>query len=131
MSFLDYAPAPESTAILNLQKSYGLFIGGEFVDGRGSSFATISPSTEKAITTVAEATDADIDKAVGAARKAYDKTWSRMSGSERGKYLFRIARILQERSRELAVAESHEVDHSASTRGVASLSSLGSRRHAR
>ncbi len=87
MSFLDYAPAPESTAILNLQKSYGLFIGGEFVDGHGSSFATISPSTEKAITSVAEATEADIDKAVAAARKAYDKTWSRMSGSERGKYL--------------------------------------------
>ncbi|MGA0210640.1 MAG: aldehyde dehydrogenase family protein [Pontimonas sp.] len=106
MSFLDYAPDPESTAIKTLQKSYGLFIGGEFVDGHGSSFATISPSTEKAITTVAEATEADIDRAVAAARKAYDKTWSRMSGSERGKYLFRIARILQERSRELAVAES-------------------------
>jgi aldehyde dehydrogenase (NAD+) len=105
MGFLDYAPAPESTSVLNLQKDYGLFIGGEFVDGHGSAFATVSPSTEEVIATVAEATEADVDKAVAAARKAYDKTWSRMSGSERGKYLFRIARILQERARELAVAE--------------------------
>ncbi len=105
MSFLDYAPAPESTAVLNLKKSYGLFIGGEFVDGSGSAFPTVSPSTEEIITTVAEANEADVDRAVAAARKAYDKTWSRMSGSERGKYLFRIARILQERARELAVAE--------------------------
>ncbi len=105
MGFLDYAPAPESTSVLNLQKDYGLFIGGEFVEGHGSAFATVSPSTEEVIATVAEATEADVDKAVAAARKAYDKTWSRMSGSERGKYLFRIARILQERARELAVAE--------------------------
>ena len=105
MSFLDYAPAPESTAVLNLKKSYGLFIGGEFVDGSGSAFPTVSPSTEEVITTVAEANQADVDRAVAAARKAYDKTWSRMSGGERGKYLFRIARILQERARELAVAE--------------------------
>jgi acyl-CoA reductase-like NAD-dependent aldehyde dehydrogenase len=106
MTFLDYAPAPESTSILNLKPSYGLFIGGEFVDGGGSSFASISPSTEKTITTVAEATEADVDRAVKAARAAYDTTWSKMSGSERGKYLFRIARIIQERTRELAVAES-------------------------
>ncbi len=105
MSFLDYAPAPESTAVLNLKKSYGLFIGGEFVDGSGSAFPTVSPSTEEVITTVAEANQAEVDRAVAAARKAYDKTWSRMSGGERGKYLFRIARILQERARELAVAE--------------------------
>ena len=104
MSFLDYAPAPESTAVLNLKKSYGLFIGGEFVDGSGSAFPTVSPSTEEVITTVAEANQADVDRAVAAARKAYDKTWSRMSGGERGKYLFRLARILQERARELAVA---------------------------
>ena len=105
MGFLDYAPAPESTSVLDLQKNYGLFIGGEFVDGHGSAFATVSPSTEEVIATVAEATEVDVDRAVAAARKAYDKTWSRMSGSERGKYLFRIARILQERARELAVAE--------------------------
>ena len=106
MSFLDYAPAPESTSILKLRDSYGLFIGGEFVDGGGSSFATISPSTEKKIAMVAEATESDVDLAVRTARKAYTSVWSKMSGSERGKYLFRIARIIQERSRELAVAES-------------------------
>jgi acyl-CoA reductase-like NAD-dependent aldehyde dehydrogenase len=105
MTFLDYAPAPESTSILNLKPSYGLFIGGKFVDSSGSSFDTISPSTEKKITTVSQATAADVDRAVKAARVAYDKTWSKMSGSERGKYLFRIARIIQERSRELAIAE--------------------------
>jgi len=102
---LDYAPAPESTSILNLKPSYGLFIGGKFVDSSGSTFDTISPSTEKKITTVSQATEDDVDRAVKAARAAYDKTWSKMSGSERGKYLFRIARIIQERSRELAVAE--------------------------
>lgn len=106
MTFLDYAPAPESTSILNLKKSYGLFIGGEFVDGHGGSFATVSPSTEKTITQVATATEADVDAAVRAARKAFSGIWSKMPGSERAKYLFRIARIIQERSRELAVAES-------------------------
>lgn len=105
MTFLDYAPAPESTGILSLRDSYGLFIGGEFVDGRGESFATISPSTEKKITTVAGANDADVDAAVRAARKAHTQVWSKMPGKERAKYLFRIARIIQERSRELAVAE--------------------------
>ena len=105
MTFLDYAPAPESTSILNLKPSYGLFIGGKFVDSSGSTFDTISPSTEKKITTVSHATEDDVDRAVKAARAAYDKTWSKMSGSERGKYLFRVARIIQERSRELAVAE--------------------------
>ncbi|MBG6239760.1 acyl-CoA reductase-like NAD-dependent aldehyde dehydrogenase [Mycetocola sp. CAN_C7] len=106
MSFLNYAPAPESTAILNLKSEYGLFINGEFVDGHGTPFSTISPANEKTITTIASANDEDVDRAVAAARKAYDKTWSRMSGSDRGKYLFRIARLVQERARELAVAES-------------------------
>jgi acyl-CoA reductase-like NAD-dependent aldehyde dehydrogenase len=105
MTFLDYAKAPESTKILSLRDSYGLFIGGEFVDGHGSSFATISPATEETITHVAEATAHDVDLAVHSARSAYAKTWSKLSGSERGKYLFRIARLIQERSRELAVAE--------------------------
>ena len=106
MSFLDYAPAPESTAILNLKSDYGLFINGEFVDGHGTPFSTISPATEKKIATIASANDEDVDRAVAAARKGYDTTWSRMSGSDRGKYLFRIARLVQERARELAVAES-------------------------
>ena len=106
MSFLDYAPAPESTSILNLQRSYGLFINGEFVAGTGGSMTTISPSTEKAIAEIALASAKDVDKAVTAARRAYDTVWSRMSGADRGKYLFRIARLIQERARELAVAES-------------------------
>jgi len=106
MSFLDYAPAPESTAILNLRENYGLFIGGEFVEGHGTPFSTISPATEKHIAQIANADASDVDAAVAAARRAYDRTWSRMSGSDRGKYLFRIARLVQERARELAVAES-------------------------
>jgi aldehyde dehydrogenase (NAD+) len=105
-SFLDYAPAPESTAILNLKSEYGLFINGEFVDGHGQSFTTISPSTEKTIATIAAADASDVDAAVKAARRAFDRSWSTISGRERGKYLFRIARLLQERAREFAVAES-------------------------
>ena len=105
MSFLEYAPAPESTSILNLQKSYGLFINGEWVDGGDTSYTTISPSTEKPIAEIAHASAKDVDRAVAAARAAYDTVWSRMSGADRGKYLFRIARLIQERARELAVAE--------------------------
>ncbi len=106
MNFLDYAAAPESTALLRLRPSYGLFIDGEFVDGSGAPFATINPATEKAIAEIAHADASDVDRAVAAARRAYEKTWSRMSGADRGKYLFRIARLVQERARELAVAES-------------------------
>jgi len=106
MSFLDYAPAPESTAILDLKPEYGLFIGGEFVAAGGEPFTTISPATEKPIARIAHADSSDVDRAVAAARKAYDKTWSKLSGRDRGKYLFRIARLVQERARELAVAES-------------------------
>ncbi len=106
MTFLEYAPAPESRAILKLRKTYGLFIDGEFVDGHGDPFATISPANEEHIATIASANDADVETAVKAARRAYDRTWSTMSGSERGRYLFRIARLVQERTRELAVAES-------------------------
>ncbi len=106
MSFLNYAPAPESTSILHLQTSYGLFINGAFVPGHGTPFASISPATEQHIAEIATASPADVDAAVTSARKAYDKTWSKLSGSDRGKYLFRIARLVQERARELAVAES-------------------------
>jgi aldehyde dehydrogenase (NAD+) len=106
MSFLEYAPAPESRAILSLRDDYGLFIDGEFVDGRGTPFQTISPASEEKIAMIANANEADVADAVAAARRAYDRTWSKMSGRDRGKYLFRIARLVQERSRELAVAES-------------------------
>ena len=103
---LDYAPAPESRAIVDLRTSYGLFIGGEFVESTaGRAFKTISPSSEEVLAEVAEADAGDVDRAVKAARTAF-RSWSRMSGAERGKYLFRIARIMQERSRELAVLES-------------------------
>ncbi|GAB3608752.1 aldehyde dehydrogenase family protein [Humibacter ginsengiterrae] len=106
MTFLEYAPAPESRAILDLKPTYGLFIDGEFVDGHGDAFRTISPATEETIAEIASGDEHDIDLAVKAARRAYEKVWSRMSGADRGKYLFRIARIVQERARELAVAES-------------------------
>ena len=105
MATFDYAPAPESRAVVDLQPSYGLFIGGEFVDGSGEAFKTINPATEQALAEVAEATTDDVDRAVKAARAAYRGVWGRMSGADRGKYLFRIARIMQERSRELAVLE--------------------------
>ncbi len=106
MGFLDYAPAPESASILSLRPEYGLFVDGEFVDGHGEPFVTISPATEERIAQVARADERDVDAAVAAARRAYERTWSRMSGTDRGKYLFRIARLVQERARELAVAES-------------------------
>ena len=103
----DYAPAPESRAIVDLQPTYGLFIGGEFVDSLdGGSFKTVSPATEEVLAEVTEAGPEDVERAVAAARKAYDEVWSPMPARERGKYLFRIARIIQERSRELAVLES-------------------------
>jgi aldehyde dehydrogenase (NAD+) len=102
----EYAPAPESRSIVDIKPSYGLFIDGSFVDGHGKSFKTISPATEEVLAEVAEADEADVDAAVRAARRAYDRVWSRMPGRERAKYLYRIARIIQERSRELAVLES-------------------------
>jgi aldehyde dehydrogenase (NAD+) len=103
----EYAPAPESRAIVDLRPSYGLFVAGEFTDPSGGrSFKTISPATEEVLAEVAEAGEEDVDRAVNAARRAYEKVWSTMPGRERAKYLFRIARIVQERSRELAVLES-------------------------
>lgn len=101
----EYAPAPESRSVVDLQPSYGLFVDGEFVDGGGSSFKTVNPATEEVLAEVAEADASDVDRAVAVARRAYQRVWSRMPGSERGKYLFRIARLMQERSRELAVLE--------------------------
>ncbi len=105
MSF-DYAPAPESRTIVDLRSSYGLFIDGEFVDGTGPTFKSVSPANEEVLAEVSEASAADVDRAVRAARRAYSRVWAQMPGAERAKYLFRIARIVQERSRELAVLES-------------------------
>ena len=104
--FFEYAPAPESRSIVDIKASYGLFIDGEFVDGHGKSFKTISPSTEEVLAEIAEADESDVDLAVKAARRAHTRVWGRMPGSERAKYLYRIARIIQERGRELAVLES-------------------------
>jgi aldehyde dehydrogenase (NAD+) len=102
-----YQPAPESTDHIRLEKKYGHFINGEFVAPSGGKyFTTYSPSTEKPLAEVAKGDAKDMDKAVKAARNAYNKVWKKMEPSERGKYLFRIARMIQERARELAVIES-------------------------
>jgi aldehyde dehydrogenase (NAD+) len=100
----EYSPAPESRSIVTLRDSYGLFIGGSFVSG-SSAFKTISPATEEVLAEVTQAGPEDVDRAVAAARQAYERVWSVMPGRERGKYLFRIARLLAERARELAVLE--------------------------
>ena len=103
----EYAPAPESRSLVSIRSSYGLFIDGEFVAPTdGHTFKTVDPATEEVLAEVSEAGSNDVDRAVAAARRAYDDTWSRMKPSTRGKYLYRIARLLQERSRELAVLES-------------------------
>src|SRR3954452_11588953 len=103
----EYAPAPESRAVVDIRSSYGLFADGKFVDGVGGrTFKTINPATEEVLAEVTDASEEDVDLAVRAARRAYTRVWSRMPGRERAKYLFRIARIMQERSRELAVLES-------------------------
>ncbi len=102
----EYAPAPESRDVVRIREHYGLFIDGRERDASdGGTFTTIDPSTEDTLATVAKATTADIDRAVAAAKRAQRRTWGAMSGRERAKYLFRIARIMQERSRELAVLE--------------------------
>src|SRR5215469_14063245 len=103
----EYAPAPESQDIVTIAPEYGLFINGEFRPAAaGRTFLTIDPATGEPLATVAEAGPADIDHAVAAARAAYENAWGPMPGSERAKYLFRIARVLQERAREFAVLES-------------------------
>jgi aldehyde dehydrogenase (NAD+) len=90
----EYAPAPESKSIVRIQKEYGHFINGKFVKGK-KHFATINPATEEVLSHVANGDKLDIDKAVQAAQVAYTKVWSKLSGAERGKYLYRIARILR------------------------------------
>jgi len=103
----EYAPAPESTAIASISSDYGLFINGKFQAPHSKKkFESINPATEETLAKIAFADEVDVDKAVKAARTAYTKVWSKLSGKERAKYLFRIARLLQERSREFAVVES-------------------------
>ncbi|MEV7040224.1 aldehyde dehydrogenase family protein [Amycolatopsis sp. NPDC051061] len=106
MPVFEYAPAPESRAIANLKDHYKPFVDGAFVDGSGEPLKTINPATEEVLAEVGTASKSDVDIAVKAARKAFTNVWSKMPGTERAKYLFRIARLIQERSRELAVLES-------------------------
>ena len=106
MEKFEYAPAPESAALVDIKSQYGLFINGKFVAPKGGkTFTTINPATEEVLAKISYAELADVNLAVTAARNAFTKTWSKMPPAERGKYLFRIARILQERSREFAVLE--------------------------
>ena len=102
----EYAPSIQSSEMVSIADKYGLFIGGDFVDPLdGETFATINPATEEHIATVSAAGPADIDAAVKAARGAYENVWGQMRPAERAKYLYRIARLLQERTREFAVLE--------------------------
>jgi len=102
-----YSPAPQSSAEVKLRKRYDMFIDGEFRPAEsGEFFESINPATEEKLTEVPQAGADDVERAVAAARQAYTGTWSRMAAAERGKFLFRIARMIQERSRELAVMES-------------------------
>ncbi|WP_216699398.1 aldehyde dehydrogenase family protein [Actinotalea ferrariae] len=106
MSIFEYAPAPESRAVVDIASSYGLFIDGEFADAAdGAVLKTVNPATEEVLAEIAVGGETDVDRAVRAARRAQEKVWGPMPGSERAKYLFRIARLLAERSREFAVLE--------------------------
>lgn len=103
----NYSASPESTSHINLKKKYDLYIDGKFVKpSTGNYFKTYNPATEEVLAEVAYGNEQDIDKAVKAARKAYTEVWSKMPGKERAKYIYRIARLMQERAREFAVIES-------------------------
>jgi len=102
-----YAPAPEASDYVKIRPRYELFINGKFVAPRSAKyFDSINPATEEKLTEIAEANAQDVDLAVKAARRAYTNVWSKMPGRERGKYLYRIARLIQQKARELAVLES-------------------------
>jgi aldehyde dehydrogenase (NAD+) len=101
----EYASAPESRDVVTLRERYGLFVGGEWLEPT-ETYSTIDPSSEEPLAEVGQATEQEVAQAVGAARDAFENGWSALPGSERAKYLFRIARVLQERSREFAVLES-------------------------
>lgn len=101
-----YSPSPESTAHIQLKERYDLYINGKWVKpSSGKYFPTTNPATEEVLAEVAHANEKDVDLAVAAARKAYTEVWSKLSGAERAKYIYRIARMMQERAREFAVIE--------------------------
>ncbi|MCH7764660.1 MAG: aldehyde dehydrogenase family protein, partial [Candidatus Marinimicrobia bacterium] len=101
-----YSPAPESTDHIRINQQVDLFINGEFIPSEKEKyFETINPANEKKLADVAEADKTDVSKAVSAARKAYENVWSKMDPAERGKYIYRIARLIQERAREFAIIE--------------------------
>jgi aldehyde dehydrogenase (NAD+) len=101
-----YSPSLESTDHIKIESRYNLFIGGQFVQPHSKRwFETINPATEDTLAEIAEADEVDVDRAVKEARRAYEKVWRKMSAAERGKYIFRIARLIQEKSRALAVVE--------------------------
>src|SRR5215467_9658014 len=103
----EYAPAPESRDIVTIRGEYGLFIDGDFTAPlSGEHFTTLNPATEEPLASVAQAGKADVDRAVASARTAHEQTWGQLPGAERAKYLYRIARAIQERAREFAVLES-------------------------
>ncbi|MDI2028825.1 aldehyde dehydrogenase family protein [Saccharopolyspora sp. TS4A08] len=101
----EYAPAPESRELADLKPNYRMFVDGEFVDGGGQPIKTLNPATGETLAEVSAADTGDVDRAVAAARRAYEQVWSTLPGKERAKHLFRIARLIQERGRELAVLE--------------------------
>jgi aldehyde dehydrogenase (NAD+) len=106
MPAFEYAPAPESRSIVDIRSTYGLFINGSFVDAAdGGSRKTVNPATEEVLAEVAEAGESDVDSAVRAARLAHEQVWGPMRGADRAKYLYRLARLIQDRARELAVLE--------------------------
>jgi aldehyde dehydrogenase (NAD+) len=103
----NYAPAPQEQGIVTIAPSYGLFVNGEFTPAAdGRTFTTVNPASEEPLAEVALAGEADVDRAIRAARVAYDKTWGPMPGAQRAKYIYRIARLIAERAREFAVLES-------------------------
>jgi aldehyde dehydrogenase (NAD+) len=99
----EYSKAPEAK-LASFAPSYGHFINGKFTKA-SNTYQVINPATEEVLSEISHGSAKDVDLAVKAARNAYEKTWGKLSGAERGKYLYRIARIMQERARELAVAE--------------------------
>ncbi|MGB2499425.1 MAG: aldehyde dehydrogenase family protein [Mariniblastus sp.] len=103
----DLSPAPEGTGHISLKEHYGVFINGEFqTPDHGNRFQSINPATGEVLAEITESSSQEVEQAVAAARAAYDGEWSKMGGRERGKYLYRLARMVQERSREFAVIES-------------------------